>query len=538
MSYTWKYMNAGGATRVKISSGEDIRHLGELDQKQWTVLSCPVEGLELDAESLRTIDLDNDGNIHATEVIKAAEWLCSVLWNPNVLLDGKAELALNNIVDETILAVATEVAAGAETVSLSQVESVLANLAVPEQVLPDAPFSDEIASALESCRDSYSSFFRQRRLQQAGLANVADDVVQPGISEVEFTEMLAKQDAYRTEVEQVNKANADALQQARDKYMPLRKLLLLARDFYTLLRNFITLEDFYDFSKKAIFQAGTLYIDQRACTLCMRVQDMAKHNAQAAASGIFLVYCQCVNKKLGQQMQIVAAVTVGDIRNLTVGKNGIFYDRAGNDWDATITNVIDNPISIGQAFWSPYRKLAQWIQDLVQKKAAEKEQKNFDESTQKLQISFDKTTGEQNLDRAKTGAFDVAKFAGIFAALGMGLGMIGSALSRIVSGVNGMPLWKTAIWIAVLLLVISGPSMLIAWFKLRKRNIAPLLNANGWAVNAESIVNVIFGATLTNQAQFPLLKMLNAKSKENLKKGADKLKNVNKVIHENTQAES
>jgi hypothetical protein len=45
------------------------------------------------------------------------------------------------------------------------------------------------------------------------------------------------------------------------------------------------------------------------------------------------------------------------------GRNGIFYDRKGLDWDATITKIVDNPISIGQAFWSPYKKLLRWIEE-------------------------------------------------------------------------------------------------------------------------------------------------------------------------------
>ena len=55
-------------------------------------------------------------------------------------------------------------------------------------------------------------------------------------------------------------------------------------------------------------------------------------------------------------MTIVAAFTAGDSDNLMVGRNGVFYDRKGRDWDATITKIIDNPISIRQAFWSPYKK--------------------------------------------------------------------------------------------------------------------------------------------------------------------------------------
>ena len=37
--YEWKFSTFGGVTRVNVTTGEDIAHLGELDQKLWTVLS-------------------------------------------------------------------------------------------------------------------------------------------------------------------------------------------------------------------------------------------------------------------------------------------------------------------------------------------------------------------------------------------------------------------------------------------------------------------------------------------------------------------
>ena len=55
--------------------------------------------------------------------------------------------------------------------------------------------------------------------------------------------------------------------------------------------------------------------------------------------------------------------------------------------------------------------------------------------------------------------------------------------------------------------------MILAWMKLRKRNLAPLLNANGWAVNADAIVSVLFGNTLTEQAQFPVVKLQDSRAK-------------------------
>ena len=87
-NYKWQYCSLGGTKRVCITSGEDIAHLAELDQKLWTVLSCPVKGLELDERTLDLIDFDRDGKIRAEEVITAANWLCSVVKDKNMILQG------------------------------------------------------------------------------------------------------------------------------------------------------------------------------------------------------------------------------------------------------------------------------------------------------------------------------------------------------------------------------------------------------------------------------------------------------------------
>ena len=99
--YKWDFAGVGGVTRVNITKGEDIAHLGELDQKLWTVLSCPVKGLELDEKTLAMLDIDNDGKIRVNEVIEAADWLTSVLKTNNLLFEQKGEINLNDINQET-----------------------------------------------------------------------------------------------------------------------------------------------------------------------------------------------------------------------------------------------------------------------------------------------------------------------------------------------------------------------------------------------------------------------------------------------------
>ena len=499
--YKWSFANVGGVTRVRIQSAEDIRHLGELDKKMWTVLSCPVNGLEISSDSLSLMDVDGDGKLRLKEVIATADYLCAALKDPKTLFEQKDELAIDNIADEAIKAVAEKLAAEGK-ISLAAVQAAIDGVTIEEQAIPAAPLEADVIAAYKEKQAEYAAYFEQEKLQKLGLAVIPEETPKPGMTEKKFKEMGAQIAEWEAAKSAAEMANADALAAAKAEFMPLRKLLLLHRDFYRLLRNFVTLEDFYDYDKKTIasFEAGTLIIDQRACHLCIRVNDPAKHDAQAPLSGMYLLYCNCENKKTGKTANIVAAMTQGEIKNLSIGKNGVFYDNDGLDYDATVTKIIDNPISIRQAFWTPYRKFSKWIEEKINKSAAEKDAKAFDDMTAKA----DAATAKEG--EAPKPAFDIAKFAGIFAAIGMALGMIGTALAAVAKGMSGFAWWQYLIIFVCILLVISGPSMVMAWLKLRRRNLAPVLNANGWAINADAIISVPFGKTLTEQVAFPFIK--------------------------------
>lgn len=308
------------------------------------------------------------------------------------------------------------------------------------------------------------------------------------------------------------------LKEESDNIEMVDKFLHIFRDFYKLLNNFVTFNDFYNKDKniKSIFQCGTLIIDQRACKFCMKVADTGKHSAAAGTSGMYLVYCDCTTKSKPGKLQIVAAVTVGDIGALAVGKNGIFYDNNGLEWDAVITKIIDNPINISQSFWSPYRRMSTAIENLINKSAADKDAKMMANATANINAAPTKTAEEAKA-AAATPPFDIAKFAGIFAAIGMALGMIGTALASIFKGLFALTWWQLIMLFVGIILLISGPAMVMAWMKLRRRNIAPLLNANGWAVNANSKISIPFGETLTEMAKYPKMKLDDPFAKKGLK---------------------
>ena len=298
-------------------------------------------------------------------------------------------------------------------------------------------------------------------------------------------------------------AQDKALESKSNAIDQVDKLLHYYRDFYTLLTNFVTFSDFYSPEKRAIFQAGTLYIDERACDLCVKVSDMGAQGTMAPLSNMYILYCDCTCKSKPGTMNIAAVVTDGDVGAIMVGKHAVFYDRDGLGWNATVTKIIENPISIRQAFWSPYRKMARSVEDMINKRAAEKDAKVMADANSKINNAEIPADGQKPAEVKPP--FDIAKFAGIFAAIGLALGLVASAIGGLFAWL-GLHWYHWVIMFAAIILIISGPAMIMAWLKLRKRNLAPVLNANGWALNQRILVNTKFGATLTGIAKYPVVK--------------------------------
>ncbi|HEX6956807.1 MAG TPA: hypothetical protein VF194_02390 [Ferrovibrio sp.] len=279
------------------------------------------------------------------------------------------------------------------------------------------------------------------------------------------------------------------------------------RDLVPLINNFIAFRDFYTRRAKATFQVGTLYIDGRSCDLCIRVEDPAKHATLANLSRIYLLYCECLRRGSQEKMLIAAGVTAGDADQLMVGRNGVFYDRSGRDWDAVVVKVVSHPISIREAFWLPFKRVAKFISDQIEKFAAARSKAAETQMTTKLlETGTRAVTGTPAAAPAAQQppqAFDAGRFAGIFAAIGLAIGAIGTALASVVTGLLNLAWWQIPLAVAGVILLISGPSMLIAAMQLRQRNLAPILDANGWAVNARARINIPFGGSLTQLAKLP-----------------------------------
>lgn len=289
------------------------------------------------------------------------------------------------------------------------------------------------------------------------------------------------------------------------RIVELEKLLRFKRDLLRLVQNFVSFKEFYR-REGAIFEAGTLYLDGRSCDLTIQVSDMARHASLAGLAKACLAYCEC--RRQGKKMTIVAAFTAGDTDFLFVGRNGIFYDRAGDDWDATIVKMIDNPTNVGQAFLSPYKKFIRAIEEQVAKRAAAS-----DATVQSgLGSLASGIAGAGTPGGAAAGAAPPAAphaapprriDVGTVAALGVALGSISAVLVGLFGKFIELGWWIPVALLGIMM-AISGPSMVVAWLKLRERSLGPILDASGWAINGRMKVNVRLGGLLSRTARVPL----------------------------------
>lgn len=293
---------------------------------------------------------------------------------------------------------------------------------------------------------------------------------------------------------------AQLVQQDQDapplaSFQDLRKLALFNGHLHTFLMNFLSFLDFYNPEKKAIFQTGVLYLDSRGCTLSVPVDDIDAHARLADPSHLCLIYCQCTRKEADgaeKHCNIASALTAGNLAGLLDGRHGLFIDNAGKEWDTRIVRIVHNPVSIKEAVWSPYIRIGNMASEQLQKFVSTK-----DEAVSKL-------TGQTSASivKGEKGGFDFAKGAGIFAAVSVALSVVSAAFAYIAHSVASLGWWWPLALVGVFL-CISTPSVVLAWLKLRKRNLGPLLDASGWAVNKGAPINLAMGQALTTVGKVP-----------------------------------
>lgn len=487
MKYVWNFFRAGRMSQVSLTKGSDIEHLAELDRKQWLALSMPVNGVRFDQRMLELMDTDGDGRVRTPEVLAAVDFLKSKNVNLDELFTaGEAEIkALESVVGrqadlakeepsaaekqamadwekkgkDAAIAVAGEGTADADA-ALVTVEPVIDAFFTPPD---DMPLVTEEPDKELPLKDHLNP-----KHLEAILA-FAEKCVKPvlgektSLSRLEWKKVKAAFAPYREWIAAKPVMNSGAKAELDDEERVLRYKLHLVE----FLENFVNMRRLYNREDLAVFQTGVLRIDAKELNLCFHVDSEAAHSALSGKSKCCVIYVKLTRPSDKAERMICAVVTAGAVAALYAGRNGVFYDRDGKDWEAVVTKVVEAQVSLAEAFWAPWRKLGETVSGMVKKFLGDKQSA----------ATASVTAGTQN---AQAGG---AAMASSVAAIGIGIGLMGAAFASILAAVKQMEPCQFIIAIAAVILVVSLPSMILTWFKLRQRDLGAILNASGWAIN-------------------------------------------------------
>jgi len=477
------------------------------DIKSWYAISCPTTGVRFDARTLELLDADHDGYIRTSDVLAALAFLSSKgvsiesLKSPGEglaksladILARQADLAREkpSPADQAKLAAweakgqSPEVAVlgeatGAAEAALGAVEKVVDDFFTPPD---DMPLVTEDADRDLPLRDHINPKHMEAVLDFAAKCVVPLLGDKDRLTRLDYKAIKEQLASYRAWRDARPTMNADRSGKLVEEERLLRYQLYLGE----FLENYITMDRLYAENGTAIFQTGMLRIDGREMSLCFHVESEAAHAALAEKSHCCVIYLKLTRQGESVERNLCAVVTAGTIGSLYVGRNGVFYDRDGKDWGAVITKVIESQVSLTEAFWLPWRKIGEGIGAAVKKFIGDKQ-----------------TTALANVQKGFESAHaGGAAMASSVAAIGIGMGMCGAAFASIMAVLSSMMPLEILLSLVAVVLIVSLPSVILTWFKLRKRDLGAILNASGWAVNREIGLSMKRARSFTRCAHNP-----------------------------------
>lgn len=280
----------------------------------------------------------------------------------------------------------------------------------------------------------------------------------------------------------------------------VRKLIILQKYMRGFLNNFVSLHDLFDPLKKSMIQVGHLVMDGRIFSLCTLVPNLAEHKKIVMESDICVMYVD-ITRGVGadkKAMKLAVAVTSGHVRNLFVGKSGVFFTDDGLAWDAKVFDFVKQPASISEAMREPFYKFAEFLQKQADKFFATKSKAYETNVANAIQTNA--------APKPSPAAQQTPAVSGSMMLMGGGIGIaaIGSAFAFMAKSLQGISAW-TVVWVFLgIMLIFGGPIIAVSLVKLFSRNLSRFFEANGYALNMKMRLSLKMGRVFTFTPKLPL----------------------------------
>ena len=277
----------------------------------------------------------------------------------------------------------------------------------------------------------------------------------------------------------------------------VRKVIICQTNLREFLNNFINMEALFSPAKRSFILAGKLVMNGYNFHMCMIVHDVAAHKKIAATSNVCVMY---INATTGtapatKSMTLAVAVTAGTMRRLFVGKSGVFYTPDGLIWDAVITDLIQQPVSLKEAILMPFYRIG----DIIQAQA----EKHFAAKTNAFEADVTK-----GVDAKLAGGDQPKKEGGLNMPMlimggGVGIAALGSSFAFMAKSLQGVSVWRILAVLLGIFIIICAPFVILSLLKLFRRSLTRFLEANGCALNREMRLTLALGRIFTYVPRIP-----------------------------------
>ena len=288
-----------------------------------------------------------------------------------------------------------------------------------------------------------------------------------------------------------------AVKEEIEAYASLKKLILYQHCMIEYVNNFINLSRLFNPDELSLIQPGHLIMDGRHYTLCCRVMDVATHKKIIQRSNICVMYI-ALSTGLPENfrtMNLAVAITSGSMRDIFVGRTGVFVGKDGTEWDARVIDFVQQPVSLGEAIQMPFIRFGEFLERQADRFFSSKSK------TMETNVGTDLSKGKVPGDIVQTAAGkQTPAISGSMMLMGgeIGIAALGSAFALIVNTLKSIPVWNVIVVLLGIIFIISAPMVMVSIIKLCRRHVSDFLAASGWAVNPRMRLSNRMGLIFTH----------------------------------------
>lgn len=301
-------------------------------------------------------------------------------------------------------------------------------------------------------------------------------------------------------------------------FSQVRKLLLLQQNLMEFLNNYVSLKALFTLDHQAMLQHGELIMDGRHFSLVTPLVNVAEHKKLAGRCYICVMYIETVTgaAAAAKKQLYAVAVTSGDMNHLFIGKCGIFITEDGIMCDAKVIDYIQQPVSFSEALKMPFFKFGEMVGKQIDK--------FFSARSKEVETGLTKSITEAQKFNPNAPAPKVPPktpvpvpaqtpaVSGSMMLMGGGLGLaaIGSSFAFMAQALKNVSVWNVVLVFLCVILIFSGPLVVMSLIKLYRRSISSFLEAGGVAINKRMRLTRKMGAIFTRKPQIPFQNLIAA----------------------------